>query len=103
MDPEPIQHIEIIDGKAYIAGRKLKPKLLGRFFALGSMTIEEIMEEWTLSRAEVHAAVAYYYDHQEELERTRQEQIEQATRNGAISIDEFKAKVQARLANKESP
>lgn len=103
MDPEPIQHIEMIDGKTYIVGRKLKPKLIGRFFALGGMSIEEIMEEWNLSRAEVHTAVAYYYDHQEELERTRQELIEQSIRNGALTVEEFKAKVEARQADKESP
>ncbi len=102
MEAVPVQHIEIIEGKAYIVGRRLKPKLIGRFYAMGGMTIEAIMEEWNLSRAEVHAAVAYYYDNQEEIERGFQEADEYARKVG-ISIDEFKAKVQARLANKEAP
>lgn len=33
------------------------------------MSVEEIAEEYELTLAQVHAALAYYYDHREEIDR----------------------------------
>ena len=38
------------------------------------MTPEEMVEEWTeLSMAHIHGALAYYFDHQQEIDREIEE------------------------------
>jgi uncharacterized protein (DUF433 family) len=55
-----------------------KPRMAGRRISIGDIaiwhvrlgkTVDEICTEYDLSLAEVHAALAYYYDHQAEIDR----------------------------------
>ena len=64
----PVSHIELIDGKAYIAGRMLKVRVVVGMYVHAGATIEQVMTQYSLSAAEVHAALAYYYDHQAAFE-----------------------------------
>ena len=41
-----------------------------------NMSVEEIARDYNLSLADVHAALAYYYDHQEEIDQQRKEDEE---------------------------
>lgn len=52
------------------------------------MTPEQIAEEFPLTLAQIHAALAYYYDHQEELD---------------TQLAEDEARVAAYAANDHSP
>jgi uncharacterized protein (DUF433 family) len=66
----PVYHIEIRDGQARISGRNLKVKMvISRLIHGTGATIEEVMEQYNLSRAEVHAVLSYYYDHKAEIDR----------------------------------
>lgn len=65
----PIHHIEIRDGQARIVGRNLKVKMvISRLFHGTGASVEEVMEQYNLTRAEVHAVIAYYYDHKEAID-----------------------------------
>jgi uncharacterized protein (DUF433 family) len=65
----PVQHIEIRDGQARIVGRTLKVKMvISRLLHGTGASIEEVMEQYNLSRAQVHAVLAYYHDHQVEID-----------------------------------
>jgi uncharacterized protein (DUF433 family) len=79
-------HIEIgADGKARIAGKRFK---------VSHLVVEKRVEGWSpeqmrdnhpgLSLAEIHAAFAYYYDHQAEIDR----EIEESDR----FVEEMRAK-----------
>src|SRR5690349_2796701 len=69
VDFAPVNHIEIRAGQARIAGRNVKVKMvISRLFHGTGATVEETMEQYQLSRAEVHAVIAYYYDHKAEID-----------------------------------
>ena len=82
-----INHILIEDGKAYIAGhRHLKAEMVARMVVDGAYSIEAVMEQYELSAAEVHAALSYYYDNQQELD-ARNEQKWADVRNTATNAE----------------
>jgi uncharacterized protein (DUF433 family) len=56
-------------GKARIAGRRISVEDIAIWHVRLGKTVDEICAEYNLSLAEVHAALAHYYDHQAEIER----------------------------------
>jgi uncharacterized protein (DUF433 family) len=56
-------------GKARIAGRRISVEDIAIWHLKLGKTADEICAEYDLSLAEVHAALAYYYDHQADIER----------------------------------
>ena len=89
-------HIVIRNGHACIARRgHMKAKMVARMYLWEKATIEEVVEQYQLTAAEVHSAIAFYYDNQEELDAEYEESIELLKEVGT-SFEEFKAKVAAR-------
>lgn len=75
VDFSPINHIEIRDGQARIAERHVKVKMvISRLIHGEPTTIEAVMAQSNLSRAEVLACLAYYDDYQAEIDRHFREQ-----------------------------
>ena len=58
-----------LGGKARIAGRRISVEDIAIWHLRLGKTVDEICAEYDLSLAEVHAALAYYYDHRAEIER----------------------------------
>jgi uncharacterized protein (DUF433 family) len=88
VDFPPIEHIEIRNGQARISGRQTKVKMvISRLLNGTGATVNEVMEQYNLSRAEVLACLSYYYDYQEAIESHFTAQ-EQAAREAAIPLDE---------------
>lgn len=94
MDAIPIQHIEINNGQAVIKGRRLKAKLVASLHIKAGASVEEVMQQYELSRAEVHAALAYYYDNQEAIEQSFQD-AEQYVHEVGVSMETLKARLRA--------
>ena len=68
------EHIEIVEGasgpKARIAGHRIRVQDVVIWHEKLGMSPDEIVQEYPqLTRADVYAALAYYWDHREELER----------------------------------
>ena len=68
------EHIEIVEGaggpKARIAGHNIRVEDVVGWYEEQGMSVAEIIKEFpTITRADVHAALAYYWDHKEELDR----------------------------------
>jgi uncharacterized protein (DUF433 family) len=97
---EVINHIEIRNGQAYIRGTNKKAEMVARMYVGTEYSIEEVMEQYNLSAAEVHAAIAYYYDNQEVLDARHQQAVQWAEEN-ALTLDKFKAKIASRKSNDE--
>lgn len=96
----PINHIEIRDGQARITGRNVKVKMvISRLVHGEGATVDEVMEQYSLTRSEVLACLAYYYDHQAAIERHFQEQ-ETALSQVAIPLDELMNRLRARQQDK---
>jgi uncharacterized protein (DUF433 family) len=66
----PIDHICLDErGTAYIAGTSLKVAAIAIDAVTWEMTPQQIQENYPkLSLAQIHAALAYYYDHQAEID-----------------------------------
>lgn len=90
-----VNHIEIRDEQAYIRGTNKKAEMVARMYVGTDYSIEEVMAHYGLSAAEVHAAIAYYYDNQEALDTRHQQAIDWAEEN-ALTLEKFKAKIAAR-------
>ncbi len=89
VDFPPIEHIEIRNGQARISGRQTKVKMvISRLLDGTGATVNEVMEQYNLSRAEVLACLSYYYDNQEAIEGHFVAQ-EQAAHEAAIPLDEL--------------
>lgn len=68
------EHIEIVEGaggpKARIIGHRIRVQDIAIWHVRQGTSIEEIIETFPdLSRADVYAALAYYWDHRDEIEQ----------------------------------
>ena len=72
---EAIQHIEIDErGVAYVAGCRSKVSAIVIDHIHNQMPTREIAESYPhLSLAQIHAALSYYFDNQEEIDSQIQE------------------------------
>lgn len=66
------QHIEITPGtcggKPRIAGRRITVQNIAIWHERMGMTADEIASEYDLTLGDVYAALAYYFDHREEID-----------------------------------
>ncbi len=71
------QHIEctpdIAAGKARIAGHRITVQNIAIWYNRLGMTPDEIASEYDLTLADVHAALAYYFDHRAEIDKSIEE------------------------------
>jgi len=59
-----------LGGRPRIAGRRIAVEHVAVWHEHLGKTVDEICAEYNLSLSEVHAALAYYYDHRAEIERS---------------------------------
>lgn len=90
-----MNHICLDDrGVAYIAGTKMKVRQIVIEKNVWGLTPEEIQQGHDhLSLAQIHAALAYYYDHQEKIDA----EIERTNRE----VDELRAQQPKQLTRQE--
>jgi uncharacterized protein (DUF433 family) len=67
------RHIEVtpdvVGGKPHIAGRRITVQNIAIWHEYMGLSADEIAAEHDLSLADVYAALAYYFDHREDVER----------------------------------
>ena len=70
----PINLIEIVEGafreKVRIVGTVFTVDEIVNMHLRNNVPIEELVEDYGLTRAGIHAALAYYYLHQEEIDES---------------------------------
>lgn len=92
------KHIEITPGiaggKPRIAGHRITVQNIAIWHERMGRSVEEICSEYGLTLAEVYAALAYYFDHQVEIDKSieRQNDFVKELRRGAPSVLEQKLK-----------
>jgi uncharacterized protein (DUF433 family) len=72
-------HIEIVEGaggpKARIAGSRIRVQDVALWYEKLGLSADEIVDQYpTITLADVHAALAYYWDHRDEIERALAEE-----------------------------
>ena len=63
----------VVGGKPRIAGRRIKVEHIAIWHERLGMSADEIATEYDLTLSDVYAALAYYFDHREEIDRDIQE------------------------------
>lgn len=69
------KYIEMRNDRPHIRGRRIPIMSLIAYQKVNHSTIEELCDDYTLSEAEVLAALLYYRQNQEEMDRQDQEDI----------------------------
>lgn len=84
-----INHIRIEENVAYVkAHGYLKAEMVARMHTDEGCSIEEVMEHYRLTAAEVHACLAYYYDNQAVLD------AEEASVRAEVKVNAIKGSEQ---------
>jgi uncharacterized protein (DUF433 family) len=74
-------YVEMIDGRAWIEGKKVRVTEIVLDWLAYHWDAEQIRRQHSyLSMAEIHAAFVYYYDHKEGLDREIAEEVEKVDR-----------------------
>src|SRR5688572_22938891 len=99
-----INHIEIVekrDGRhiAQVARVRFHDSMIVQMHIKENTSIEWMLENFdVLSHAKIHAALAYYYDHQEEIEAELN--MPEEIPEDAMTLEKFKEKIRERNLNK---
>jgi uncharacterized protein (DUF433 family) len=96
----PVNHIAVVDGTAMVGDRRVKVKMIVNMHLRGGASFEEVMEQYGLSAAEVHAALAYYFDNQAEFDQRYEEDRALLEKIGKPA-DEHLTELQSRLHKRE--
>src|SRR5438093_5195473 len=84
-------------GKPYIAGKGITVQHIGALHNLG-WTVPDLTEEFELTAGQVYAALSYYADHQEEIDRAIRD-AEDKVQNIGISVESWQRRIEARTAH----
>lgn len=88
-------HVEVIDGRAWIEGRKVRVTEIVLDWLAWHWDPEQIHRQHPhLAMAEIHAAFVYYYDHKEEVDHEIADELEKVER---IRAETQNLEYQARL------
>jgi uncharacterized protein (DUF433 family) len=60
----------VVGGKPRISGRRITVQNIAVWHEQAGLSIDEICAEYKLSLAEVHAGLAYYFDHRQEIDHS---------------------------------
>lgn len=98
----PINYIELVDGDPKIAGTRLHVAFIGNMIVRLGESIDWVLENYPfLTLSQIHAALAYYYDHQEALDAWLDQPIsEELLEESRKRREELKARYERMQAEK---
>ena len=95
MEYVPINHVVMVDGKARIAGSRIRVMDIAAMIVLNGASVAWVVENYDLTPAQIHAALAYYYDHQPEID-TQLQEAEIYVQQHATSSEDVLSRMRAR-------
>jgi uncharacterized protein (DUF433 family) len=103
MEPRTINHIEsspgVCGGKPCIVGTRIRVQDIYVWHELQGKTPDQIASDFPqLTLADVHAALAYYWDNRDEIEK----QMKEAESLVASMKQKYASKLQEKLAGKDA-
>ena len=84
----------IVSGRPRIKGHRITVQNIAIWHERMGISVDEISAEYGLTLAEIHAALSYYFDHQDE--------INESIREGEAFIEEMRKQNDSVLARKLS-
>lgn len=86
------QHVIVKDKAAYLSDYPhLKAHIVAQMHIHGGSSIQDVAEHYGITLADVHAAIAYYYDNQDTIEKAQAEKLERARHIGKDNFHEEQA------------
>lgn len=95
MAVETRNYVEIRDGKLCLAGSRVTVEDIAALYVWNDSSPEWIVENYDVTLAQIYGALAYYYDHKDQIDREMAE-AEELAHQIAIPSDELLAKMRAR-------
>lgn len=93
MEREIIIHSEEAGERPYINGRRITVDHIVKHYLHYKWPIEEIEYGFNLRKAEIYAALSYYYDHQDEIDQCIEEDFAAAENDDAPTLDDLFEKI----------
>jgi uncharacterized protein (DUF433 family) len=90
---DPAKH----GGKPYIAGKGMTVQHIAALSNLG-WTVQDLTEEFELTAGQVYAALSYYADHKDEMDRAIRDAMAKGQGIGT-SLEEWQRRIEARKAS----
>ena len=84
-------------GKPYIAGKGIAVQHIAALHNLG-WTVLDLTEEFELTAGQVYAALSYYADHQEEIDRAIRD-AEDKVQDRGMAMKAWQHRIEARKAH----
>lgn len=81
----------VLGGKPRLEGRRISILQIADMVLEADLSPEYVADQLGISLAEVHAALAYYYEHPDEMDeiRERNEQLDKKLRERAVTPDQI--------------
>lgn len=102
--PTDIKHIvrddETLGGKPHIEGHRIAVHHIAWWYSQGE-TAETIAHEYGLTPAEVHAALAYYYDHKDEIDGDIEREAAEHSRAADADTSPIAVRMRAAIAGRK--
>lgn len=95
---EQVEHIFVENDIPRTRNRRVKVKMIALKYLEGGATPQELADHYSITLADVHAALTYYYDHQETFdaaERALEPLIEQGRRESEARLKKMQARMEA--------
>ena len=98
----PVLHILIDDtGVPRTINRRVKVKMIVQKHIFAGEALEDIADHYSVQLSDVHAALTYYYDNQEQMD-AEFERSEALLKEVGVAGEELKAKILQRMAQKKA-
>jgi uncharacterized protein (DUF433 family) len=83
---EATRYVEITEtGSAVIAGTQIRVEAVAHAYT-GGYTEQGVLDWFKINRVQIHGALAYYYEHQDEIEKGIEERAKNIAENDTLAI-----------------
>lgn len=90
----------VLGGKPHIEGHRIAVHHIAWWYLQG-VSAEQLAAEYHLSPAEVHAALVYYYDHQDEIDREIADEAAEHAAHAAADPSPVAQRMRALIAERK--
>ncbi|MBZ0282294.1 MAG: DUF433 domain-containing protein [Anaerolineae bacterium] len=96
----PINYIELEDDTPVIAETGITVEDIVAMYVMNRSPLEWIAQEFDLTFAQIHAALSYYYDHQQVIDDSIRE-TERLMEQTSVSAEDVLARLRTRKATND--
>ena len=92
----------VLGGKPHIEGHRIAVHHIAWWYLQG-ISAESLAQEYALTPAEVHAALVYYYDHKDEIDRELAAEAAEHAAKASADTSPIAQRMRAAIAERKQP